>query len=137
MQQPGLLPGVELDLQRVVVLPGDVQPAGLPHDAADAVRLALIARRVVLGQVPGVGDSAAFGGERHAGVVALRRRHHAEAPVFGDERHPIAGADRTRAAAFGRPLRGRCAAANRNGQAAVEATPSDTKLCRDRRRLSP
>ena len=91
VQEPRLLTGVELHLQRVVVVPGDVQPSRLARDAADAVRLALIAGGVVLGQIPRVGDAAAFGVERHAGVVAFRRRHHAEAPVFSDQRDPVAG----------------------------------------------
>ena len=62
VQEPRLLTGVELHLQRVVVLPGDVQPTRLAQDAADAERLALIAGGIVFGEVPGVGDAAAFGG---------------------------------------------------------------------------
>ena len=91
MQQSRLRAGVELELQRGVVLPGDVHAPGHPHDVADPVRFARQAARLVLGQVPCVGDASALVVDRHAGVIALGRRQHSPAPVFGDERYPVTG----------------------------------------------
>ena len=85
MEQARLRAGVGLDLQRVVVLPGDVQAAGHAHDGGRAVRFALQAGGFVLGRIPGIDHLAGVGVERDAGGVALERRHHAPAPVFGDD----------------------------------------------------
>ncbi len=74
-----------------IVLPRDAQPAGLPHDPADAERLALVAARVVGRKVPALRHLAPFGADRNAGDVALRWRHHAPAPVLGDDGDPGAG----------------------------------------------
>src|SRR5579864_505218 len=52
MQNARLRSLIGLDLQRVIVLPGDVQMRGLPHHARRAVGLALIAVGFVLGRVP-------------------------------------------------------------------------------------
>ena len=78
-------------LQRVVVLPGDVEPAGHAHDRGGTIRLALLAGCLVGGRIPGVDDLQRFLRDRDAAVVALGRRHHAVAPVFVDEGHPVAG----------------------------------------------
>ena len=91
MQQARLRARVEIHLQRVVVLPGDVQPPGLTHDAADAECLALQARGIVLCEIPGVGRTRAGLIQRHAFVVALLRSLDAMAPVFADDRNPVAG----------------------------------------------
>src|SRR2546422_727063 len=40
---------------------------------------------------PCFGDAASLGVHRQIHHVALRRRHHAPAPIVGDERDPIAG----------------------------------------------
>ncbi len=60
VQQPGLRAGVELELQRLIVLPRDAQPARLPHDPADAERLALVAAGVVGREVPALCRLASF-----------------------------------------------------------------------------
>src|SRR5580704_10159883 len=49
VEQASLRAGVRLDLQCVVVLPGDVQARGYAHQTSRAVSLALIARGFVLG----------------------------------------------------------------------------------------
>ena len=46
---------------------------------------------LVGGWIPGVDDLERFLRDRHVAVVALRRRHHPEPPVFVDERHPLSG----------------------------------------------
>ena len=58
--------GVRLDLQRLVVLPGDVEAAGHAHDAGGAIGLALLARRFVSRRIPGVSGLTAGRVERHA-----------------------------------------------------------------------
>src|SRR5687768_4627080 len=55
MQQPRLRPGVELELQRLVVLPGNPYASRLTHDAANAKRPALVAGGVVGSEVPRLG----------------------------------------------------------------------------------
>src|SRR5688572_546641 len=90
VQQTRLRPGVELQFQRVVVLPRDAQPAGLTHDAADAERLALVAGLGVGLGIPRLRDLASFTVDRDAGRHAsvLRCGDHAPAPVLRDDRHP-------------------------------------------------
>jgi hypothetical protein len=53
--------GVAVDMQRVVVLPGDVNAPRHAHDRGGAERLALVARRLVGRRIPGVGDLAPSG----------------------------------------------------------------------------
>src|SRR5580704_13532426 len=55
VEHASLRAGVSLDLQRVVVLPGDVQARGYAHQTSRAVSLALIARGFVLGRIPFLG----------------------------------------------------------------------------------
>ena len=105
--------------------PGDVQTAG--HRASDpAAPYAL--QRAVFRRIPRVGHPAALGVERHAGVVALGRRHHPKAPVFGDHRHPVAGQiDRRR-----RLARRRRTAAPRRRAARPVLAPRDERDDRQR-----
>ena len=89
MEQASLLAGVGFDLQRCVVLPGDVQTSGNSHDGGRAVGFALEAGGFILGGIPGIDHLAGFGIGRNAGGVALERRHHAPAPVFGNISDPV------------------------------------------------
>ena len=89
-EQARLCAGVGLDLQRVVVLPGDVDSAGHAHDAAHAVRPALLAGCFVSRRIPGAGRLTARRVERHACDIAFRRRRHPIPPVLADDRHPVA-----------------------------------------------
>src|SRR5439155_12965552 len=66
MKQPRLRAGIRLDLQRLLVLPGDVHAAGDAHDIADAVRSTRVAVGGVLRGIPGVGRAPRGGVERHA-----------------------------------------------------------------------
>ena len=122
-EQPGLHAVVGLELQRVVVLPGDVQARRPAHQAGRAVRLALFAGGFVLGRVPRLRDLLARGVDRNAAIVAVRRRDHPPAPVLGDDRDPVAGeVDRAPARAGrrgGRRLRARVPvpARRRSGEA--------------------
>ena len=52
MEQTSLCPVIGIHLQRIVVLPGDMQVRRLTHDAGCAVRFALIAFGLVLCRVP-------------------------------------------------------------------------------------
>src|SRR5271156_5283282 len=52
MEDARLLARVGFDLQRVVVLPGDMQAPGDTHEGRRAVGLALLPRGFVLGRVP-------------------------------------------------------------------------------------
>ena len=58
-------------LQRIVVLPGDVQTAGKPHDVGGAVGAALLAGGFVLRRIPGIADAPAFGVQRQRVVDTL------------------------------------------------------------------
>ena len=91
MKQASLLAGVGLNLQRVLVGPADVDASRHAHDGGRAVGFALLAGGCIFGRIPGVADAAAFIVQRDAGEIALDRRHHAPAPVFGDDGNPIAG----------------------------------------------
>src|SRR5262245_41480479 len=81
-QQSSLLTRVGLDLQRRVVLPGDVHASRHTHDVCDAVRPTLIAAFFVLRGIPEAGGAAPFIVQRHAGVIAFARRDHAPRPVL-------------------------------------------------------
>ncbi len=89
LEQPRLSAGVEIDLQRVVVGPRDVQAPGLAHQTADAERFALQAGRIVGGEVPLARDAPAFGVQRQALEVALARRRHAVPPILADDGNPV------------------------------------------------
>src|SRR5688572_45139 len=93
VQQPRLRAGVVLQLQRVVVLPGDPDPARLARDPADAEGLALIPCFVVGFDVPRLRHLAAFAIDRNAcgNAAVLRGGDHAPAPVFSHDRHPGTG----------------------------------------------
>ena len=91
MQQARLRSGIRFDLERVVVLPGDVQARGYAHQTSRAVSLALIAGGFVLGRIPFLSDLLACWIQGHSREIALGRRDHAEAPVFADDGNPVAG----------------------------------------------
>src|SRR5215831_5172616 len=97
MQHTRLLAPVGLDLQCIRRIPGDVQAHRHVHQPGTAIRATvddprgLIVRASVQRGIELVGDLAGGGVERNLRVVTLRRRHHAEAPVLIDDRHPIAG----------------------------------------------
>src|SRR5687768_17105869 len=91
MKQARLRPGVGLDFQRGVVLPGNAQPGWKPHDAARAVAAALLAGGFVLYRVPAIARLAAFRVQRQSAELALARRDHPELPVLDDRRDPVAG----------------------------------------------
>ena len=52
MEQASLGPGVRLNLERVVVLPGDVEMCRLSHHTRRAVRFALVSFGFVLHRIP-------------------------------------------------------------------------------------
>jgi hypothetical protein len=81
---------VGFELQRLIVLPGDVNPSRQAHDSSGAVRSALFASGFIAGRIPRVGHLTCRCVQRHAREVAFRRCRHAEAPVLGDERDPVA-----------------------------------------------
>src|SRR5712691_11609289 len=89
MDQARLCSGVRIDSYRVVVFPRDTQPSRHAHDCGGAVRLALIAGRLVFRGIPAVRDAAPLCGERNSAVLTFGRSDHAEAPVLGDDRYPI------------------------------------------------
>src|SRR6188474_2469628 len=91
IQQAGLSAGVEIHLQCIVVLPCDMHPARLAHDPADAKSLALEVRLAVSRQIPIVRHANSFLVQRKAFEVTLSWSRHAMAPVFADDRHPVAG----------------------------------------------
>src|SRR6202021_2989257 len=91
VQETCLRSGIRFDLERVVVLPSDVQARGYAHQTSRAVCLALIAGGFVLGRIPFLGDLLACWIQRHSRDIALGRRDHAEAPVFADDGTPVAG----------------------------------------------
>ena len=135
------LAGVGFDLQRAVVLPGDVEARRHPHQAGRAVGLAAAVRE------PWSTLSATLRAvvvQRHAGVVALRRRHHAPPPVLVDDRHPVAGqVDRRRRPRRRRPRRRRgwtaarpCWAAERNRARHQATTRIPHFICRPPSRVS-
>ena len=72
------------------------------HNSGRTVRAALFAGRLVFRGIPGVGDLLAFGVDGDAGVIALRRSHHAVAPVFGYDGNPVSG-EVDRSGGFGGP----------------------------------
>ena len=57
MQQPRLIALIGVDLQSVIVRPGDVQASRNPHHSGSAVRFALLARRFVFRRIPSVGHT--------------------------------------------------------------------------------
>src|SRR5688572_12298114 len=65
-QQPRLRAGIEFELECLIVLPRDADASRLPHDAADAVCLALITAGVVRIEVPCGRGLASFGVDRDA-----------------------------------------------------------------------
>src|SRR5205085_3557731 len=91
MKEPGLLARVGFELQRGVILPGNLQAHRKSNDPRGAKRLAFVVIRFVPGEIPGVGDLPAYSVERDAGVITLWWRDHSPAPVFGHHRHPVTG----------------------------------------------
>ncbi len=89
LEEARLGAGIEIDFQRAVVLPRDVQPPGLPHDAADTEGLTLVPGLVVLCQIPHVRDPSSLRAERNTRVVAFLGSDHPPAPVLGDNGHPV------------------------------------------------
>src|SRR5262245_33480681 len=88
-EEPCLSAGVEVQLQGVVVEPGDMQAARLTHDATHTVRFALIAGGIVFRQVPESCHAPPLFVKRNARDVALPGRDHTPTPVFGHHGHPI------------------------------------------------
>jgi hypothetical protein len=86
-----LLTGVRFDLQGLIVLPGDVEPAGHPHNVWRTIAAALFPNRLIFGGIPLVRDLSALGIEGNAREIALRRSDHTEPPVLGHYRDPITG----------------------------------------------
>ena len=68
-----------------------VQPARNAHNRRRSVGPALFTGGLVLGWIPLIRDVPGFRRDGNAGVVAFRRSHHAPAPIFVDDRDPIAG----------------------------------------------
>ena len=91
MKEPRLRARVDVHAEGVVVLPGDVKPAGFTHDVRRSVTFARSTGGFVFCRVPGVGDSAGGRVDWYSGVVALLRRDHANSPVFADDRYPVSG----------------------------------------------
>ncbi len=116
MKQARLCPVIRFHLQRILVLPGDVQVRRQPHDTGRAVRLARVSFGLVLCRIPFhrflsgrgfVRDVALRRGVRTgadepdarildragdaAAEIAFRRHEHADVPVLGDHRGPVAG----------------------------------------------
>src|SRR5712691_4958378 len=127
-QQTGLLTGVHFDLQRIVVLPGEVDAAGHAHDVRRTVRLALIAARHILRRITRVDDLAALVVQRHAREIAFRGSDKPIAPVFRDHGHPVAGEIDRRPRPGGRRNRRRAAAAalSIDGSRGRQAEPDDS-----------
>ncbi len=117
MEQTRLRAEIGFELERVIVLPGDMQVGRLSHDAGRAISLALIAFGFIFGGIPFqgslsalglVGDVSVFGGidaeadrasaaRNHNGSgradaeVAFRGGEHAQVPILGDDGGPVAG----------------------------------------------
>ena len=90
-QQARLSAGIKFHLERVVVLPGNVQPSRLSHNPADSECFALKAGRIVLFKIPGVCHPSAFGIHGDALHIALLWCLHTMAPIFANNGHPITG----------------------------------------------
>src|ERR1700728_1723672 len=84
VQQACLRAGVGFDLQRGIVLPGDVQAAGKAHDRGGSVGFADVAGGFVARGVPSFADALGFGREGDAGEITFGGSYHAPAPVFGN-----------------------------------------------------
>ena len=67
-----------------------MQAARHTHDATNAVGLALVAG-LFFRRVPFIRCIAARWTERNAREIAFGSGGHSIAPIFGDQRHPIAG----------------------------------------------
>src|SRR5205823_1245660 len=89
LKQTALSAGVRLDLQSGGIQPGDVDTARYSHHTGCPVRPAEISTRAIFLGIPRIGDFATFVIEWDARIIALRRRHHAPAPVFGYNRNPV------------------------------------------------
>src|SRR5262249_9607184 len=83
--------GVLFDLQRIVVLPGDVQSAWKSHDVWSAVSPALFTGSFIFRGIPSVADLSSFSVERQCFKDAFLGRHHSKLPVFHNDGNPIAG----------------------------------------------
>ncbi len=91
MKNTRLLARVGIHAQGLVVLPGDVKVFRYAQDGRRAIGLALFSGGFILGGIPGVRDF--HRGWRHGNtlVIAGRGRHHAIAPILGNDRNPVAG----------------------------------------------
>src|SRR5262245_20865 len=139
MEKARLCPVVGFELERVVVLPRDSQVRWLAHDAGRPVCLAQVALGFVPCRVPfhrglspghvvrnvrSCGRIGTDTKEAHARIlddarrahpeISPRRRQHADVPVFGDDRGPVA-----REIDRGHRSRGR----RRSGRSNTAATP--------------
>src|SRR5262249_6071743 len=90
IDQSRLRTGIEFHLQRIVILPGDMQPARLPHDAAYAEGFALQSGLIILRQIPCIGDTNTLRSEWQTFKISSARCRHAMSPVFTYNRNPIA-----------------------------------------------
>jgi hypothetical protein len=67
-----------------------MQPARLPHDAANPEGFALQSGLIILRQIPCIGDTNTLRGEWQTFKISSAGGHHAMSPVFTDNRNPIA-----------------------------------------------
>lgn len=82
---------VELHLERVIVLPGDVRSSGPPDNSSSAKCFALFTRSFVFRRVPSLSGFPALRVQRNRFSIAFGRYRHSRAPVFGDQGDPISG----------------------------------------------
>jgi hypothetical protein len=66
-----LLTGIRLHLQRLIILPGNVEPPWNPHDSGRAICFALQFGSLVLCRVPGIRNATAFRIQRYSRVSPL------------------------------------------------------------------
>ena len=88
-QDSSLRAGIGIHLERVVVLPRDVNTARHAHQRGRTVGLALLTGGFIFRRIPGVRNLCRLRGDRNALVVAFPRRHHAPAPVLSHDRDPV------------------------------------------------
>ncbi len=88
-----------------------MQTAGIIHDDGCAITSALLARLLVFGGIPRLGNFSPGGVKSNAAEIALERGHHAVSPVFRHDGDPVAGKVVQRGSFGGTRRRGTAAAA--------------------------
>ncbi len=90
VKQAGLAAGVGVEPQGIGVFPADAQSSRYTHDAARPIRSTRVAVTRIGEHIPLVGDVSGGWRQRDTRIITSWWRHHAPAPVLGDDRYPLA-----------------------------------------------